>query len=428
MIIDHSYATILVMRYYILKTKKNIFPKFSVFRFILLIIIIFHGHCLQQKSLGQHMLFLSRDFHLSQTVIMRNQDIFLHVAFNLGMNYHVIEPFFLPVNKKYKNQVSYIKRQINSGIFYQWDDKTVTGDVNKNEILKQYISFPRRYNKSIKKMIFLEGYAQRSIYNTILNSGASYHIVDEYLKLFKDKVNFKSDLTGVVKFAVLFNSLEGKTSYNIDQNEIMYASLTTQKKEYVLYKFYHSNDKDYFFEDGVSINKTFFMMPIPGAKITSGYGYRVHPISREKKLHRGIDISARKGTPIQAAASGEIIRKLIDRGYGKYLIIKHNSIYSTLYAHMYNFHPNIVIGRHVVKGDTIGYVGDTGLSTAPHLHYEIRKYNIPINPKKIQISNELTGRELFAFNIEKNNIRKILQKKNHIITASQSLFNSNTRY
>ena len=156
-------------------------------------------------------------------------------------------------------------------------------------------------------------------------------------------------------------------------------------------------------------------MPIPGAKITSEYGYRIHPISREKKMHRGIDISARQGTPIQATASGTIAKKLVDRGYGKYLIIRHNDIYSTLYAHMYNFHPNIIVGQNVTKGDIIGYVGDTGLSTAPHLHYEIRRYNIPINPKKIQINNKLTGEELSAFNIEKDNINNILRNKNHII-------------
>ena len=424
MIIDHHYATILVMQYYILKTKKNIFPKFCVFCFILLIIVIFCHYSLQQKSLGNHVLCLSKDFHLSQTIVMRNQDIFFHVASNLGINHHIVQPFIFPMIKRHKNQM--IKRQVNSSIFYQWGNTTGMEDANKNEVFKKYVFFTMEHNKSTKKMVFLEGYAQRSVYNTILNSGASYYIVNEYIKLFQDKVNFKSDLMGVVKFAVLFNILESKTSYNIDQSEIIYASLATQKKEYILYKFYHCNNKDYFFEDGVSINKTFFMMPIPGAKITSGYGYRIHPISREKKLHRGIDISAKQGTPIQAAASGKIVRKLIDRGYGKYLIIKHNNIYSTLYAHMYNFHPNIVIGRHVIKGDTIGYVGDTGLSTAPHLHYEIRKYNIPINPKKIQISHELAGRELFAFNIEKNNIRKILQKKNHITIASQSLFNSNT--
>ena len=174
------------------------------------------------------------------------------------------------------------------------------------------------------------------------------------------------------------------------------------------------------------LDKAFFTKPIPGARVSSGYGYRIHPITGRKKFHRGIDFSAKRGTPIKASASGRIEKKAVGRGYGRYIIIKHSSKFSTLYAHMHKFDSNIRTGSYVKKGDIIGYVGNTGLSTAPHLHYEVRQYNMPINPGRVNMrtSDPLKGTHLVAFKAQKSKINSIIENKSKIILASKKSSNT----
>jgi murein DD-endopeptidase MepM/ murein hydrolase activator NlpD len=152
-----------------------------------------------------------------------------------------------------------------------------------------------------------------------------------------------------------------------------------------LYRYEFSNGTvEYFDSQGNSIKRALLKTPINGAKLTSGYGYRQHPIYGFSKMHQGLDYGAPQGTPILAAGDGvvELVKKQ-SRGYGNHVQIKHNGIYSTLYAHMSKFSGKAKKGARIKQGDVIGYVGATGTATGPHLHYEVIERGKKVNPVKV---------------------------------------------
>ena len=163
---------------------------------------------------------------------------------------------------------------------------------------------------------------------------------------------------------------------------------------------------DYFDRKGKNIKKALMKTPIDGAKLSSSYGMRKHPISGYNKLHKGVDFAAPKGTPVYAAGNGVIELLGNNSGYGKFIRIRHNSAYKTLYAHLNNFKKSVYKGLRVNQGDIIGYVGSTGKSTGPHLHYEIIYQGKQINPMKIKLPprKKLEGEELKRFITESKEI------------------------
>jgi murein DD-endopeptidase MepM/ murein hydrolase activator NlpD len=170
-------------------------------------------------------------------------------------------------------------------------------------------------------------------------------------------------------------------------------------KELALYNFKYDNKEGYYDVDGKSVIKTLMKTPINGARLSSSFGMRKHPTLGYNKLHQGTDFAARRGTPIMASGSGVVLRAQKYKGYGNYVSIKHNSTYVTAYAHMSKYGRNIKKGVRVNQGDTIGFVGTTGSSTGPHLHYEIIYQNKQINPMKIKLPSGkvLKGIELRRF-------------------------------
>ena len=167
-----------------------------------------------------------------------------------------------------------------------------------------------------------------------------------------------------------------------------------------------SGGVDYYDAKGNSVKRSLLRTPINGAKISSTYGLRMHPVLGYSRMHQGLDYSAQKGTPILAAGDGNIeFMKNQARGYGKHVQIKHNANYATLYAHMSRFASNIKPGGRVKQGDVIGYVGDTGLASGPHLHYEVIENGKKVNPSKMKAPKilPLKGTELARF---KENMRK----------------------
>jgi murein DD-endopeptidase MepM/ murein hydrolase activator NlpD len=167
-----------------------------------------------------------------------------------------------------------------------------------------------------------------------------------------------------------------------------------------------NGNSDFYNEKGESIRKALMKTPINGARITSGYGMRNHPISGYTKMHRGIDFGAPIGTPIYAAGDGVVQAASVRNGYGNYLKIKHNSQYSSAYAHLSRYASGIAPGKHVKQGQIVAYVGMTGAATGPHLHYEILVNNVQVNPAnvKFKTGTVLQGKELVAFRENMNKI------------------------
>jgi len=206
-----------------------------------------------------------------------------------------------------------------------------------------------------------------------------------------------------------FYTKDGKLSHTGD---ILYSSLTLGDKKISIYQFVHLDGQvAYYNEKGESIKKEFLRTPINAARISSKFGMRHHPVLGYSKMHQGIDFAAPVGTPILAAGGGIIESANHNYGnYGRYVRIKHNSTYSTVYAHASRFAKGIKPGSKVVQGQVIAYVGTTGRSTGPHLHYEVLEHGKHINPLKFKFasnSEKLTGKILEQFKQNKKKIDKL---------------------
>tara|TARA_Y100000588_G_C14182382_1_gene894232 strand:+ start:710 stop:1357 length:648 start_codon:yes stop_codon:yes gene_type:complete len=197
-------------------------------------------------------------------------------------------------------------------------------------------------------------------------------------------------------YEVFYNKNRRTVSYG----KIKYTNLTLHDNnlEYFLFKT-SEGFFDYFNRNGKNVRKALMKTPLDGAKLSSGFGTRKHPILGYNKFHKGIDFAAAIGTPIYAAGNGTIEYAGRNGGYGKYIRIRHNGSYKTAYAHLNNFNKGISKGVRVNQGQIIGYVGSTGLSTGPHLHYEIIYQGKPINPLKMKLpsTKTLKGAELEKF-------------------------------
>ena len=242
-----------------------------------------------------------------------------------------------------------------------------------------------------------------------LAQGVPYNIIDKFYEIFSFDVDFERDIYPGDKFQIMYENLYSDDGDYIGNGDVVFASLylNSRQQEFKLYRY--ENEKGivaYYDETGKSASKTLKKSPINGARISSKYGKRKHPILGYSRAHQGIDFAAPSGTPIPAAGSGKVVFKGWKNGYGNYIKIKHNGTYSTAYAHMKGFKSGIKVGSQVNQGQIIGYVGSTGLSTGPHLHYEIIKDGKHVNPLTIKLPSiqNLSSQEIAKFNTNKDKI------------------------
>lgn len=254
----------------------------------------------------------------------------------------------------------------------------------------------------------VSGTVKGNLFSSIKRAGADSTITKQLVNLFSYDVDFQRDIKIGDAFKILY---EYQTDYRhkiIKNTKIVYASISANGKQKELYRHVSSNNlSSYFDKNGNSIKRSLLKTPISGAKITSNFGYRTHPVLGYSRMHQGLDYGAPKGTPILAAGDGIIVlAKSLNRGYGKHLQIKHTASYSTLYGHLSKFATKINVGAAVKQGQVIGYVGDTGLASGPHLHYEVILDGKKINPAKVKASKflSLQGKELASF---KNSIKRL---------------------
>ena len=225
--------------------------------------------------------------------------------------------------------------------------------------------------KLTKKIIYKENIISNSLYRAAQNEGITPNIIIEFARIYGFQVDFQRDIRKNDYFQILYETFIDEKNNNIESGEILFANLNLSGVNYPLYFLNDQNYEGHYDENGKSIIKTLMKTPINGARLSSSFGMRKHPIDGFNKMHRGTDFAAPLGTPIMASGDGIITKSGWCGGGGNCVKIKHNSTYQTVYAHMSKFASGVKKGTRVKQGQVIGFVGSTGKSTGPHLHYEV---------------------------------------------------------
>ena len=236
-----------------------------------------------------------------------------------------------------------------------------------------------------KKEVVIKNTIKNNLYSSAIESGIEPNIIVEFARIFGFEVDFQRDIRKGDWFEILYEKFEDDNNKVRDTGKIIYASMYVNGEEINLYNFKYDNDEEYYDIKGKSITKSLMKTPINGARLSSSFGMRKHPILGYNKMHKGTDFAAPSGTPIMASGSGTVTRARWCGGGGNCVKIKHNSTYETIYAHMKAFAKGIKEGRKVNQGQIIGYVGSTGLSTGPHLHYEVLVNGKKVNSQKLKL-------------------------------------------
>jgi len=254
-----------------------------------------------------------------------------------------------------------------------------------------------------KKEVVVKNVIRNNLYSSAMDSGVEPNIIIEFARIFGFEVDFQRDIRKGDWFEILYEKFEDDNNKVRDTGKIIYASMYVNGEELNLYNFRYKNEEDYYDIKGKSITKSLMKTPINGARLSSSFGMRKHPILGYNKMHRGTDFAAPSGTPIMASGSGTITRARWCGGGGNCVKIKHNSTYETIYAHMKAFAKGIKEGRKVKQGQIIGYVGSTGLSTGPHLHYEVVVNGKKVNSQKLKLPSgkTLKGEERKDFELKR---------------------------
>ena len=244
---------------------------------------------------------------------------------------------------------------------------------------------------------------KNNLYSSAVEAGVEPNIIVEFARIFGFEVDFQRDIRRGDWFEILYEKFEDDNNKVRDTGKIIYASMYVNGEEINLYNFKFNNIEDFYDIKGKSITKSLMKTPINGARLSSSFGMRKHPILGYNKMHRGTDFAARSGTPIMASGSGTVTRARWCGGGGNCVKIKHNSTYETIYAHMKAFAKGIKEGRKVKQGQVIGYVGSTGLSTGPHLHYEVLVNGKKVNSQRLKLPSgkTLSGNEREQFELDR---------------------------
>jgi len=246
-----------------------------------------------------------------------------------------------------------------------------------------------------------------SLFADGIKNDVSPDILVKIIRLFSFDLDFQRDIRVNTVVSISYEFDEIVETGRLEYNDIKYASIIIDGKQLEYFKFITDDGYvDYFNREGKNVKKSILKTPLDGARISSNFGMRKHPISGFNKMHKGVDFAAPTGTPIYAGGNGTIEYVGRNGGYGKYIRIRHNNGYKTAYAHLSNYKKGISKGVRVNQGEVIGYVGSTGNSTGPHLHYEIIYQNKQINPLKLKLPSGkiLQGKELEKFKEEYNMI------------------------
>ena len=276
--------------------------------------------------------------------------------------------------------------------------KTTYVNIDK---VKDGLEITKNITQLFKKNIVVEGKILNNLYSSAVKAKMEPNVIIEFARIFGFEVDFQRDIRKGDEFEVMYERYMDDTNKFIQTGKILYAYLKVNNQKIKLYRFESKNDFDFYDEKGKSIKKALMKTPINGARLSSPFGNRKHPILGFTKHHNGTDFAAPTGTPIMASGNGTVIKAGWCGNGGNCVRIRHNSSYTTGYGHLSKFATKT--GRRVRQGQIIGYVGNTGMSTGPHLHYTVKYNGKFINSQKLKLPSGkiLKGEERKLFEIER---------------------------
>ena len=283
-------------------------------------------------------------------------------------------------------------------------------DINDDNFDQEVLSI-----KLDKKILYKENIILQSLYKSATDQNIPANTIIEFARIYGFQVDFQRDIRKQDKFQIMYEVFLDQNKKIIETGEILYANLKLSGQDNSLYYFDNEESEGHYDKNGKSVQKALMKTPINGARLSSSFGMRKHPIDGFNKMHRGTDFAAPMGTPIMASGNGIVKKAGWCGGGGNCVKIRHNSIYQTVYAHMSKFARGIKNGVRVKQGQTIGYVGSTGKSTGPHLHYEVIVNGKKVNSQKLKLPSGkiLKGKERKIF--ETNKIKLDILKSEKII-------------
>ena len=262
-----------------------------------------------------------------------------------------------------------------------------------------------------KKNHLVETTIDRGIYRTAKQSGIENSIVAQFARLYGFEVDFQRDLKKNDKIKIFYERYLDDDGVSQRTGNIIYSEITNVERNIVLYRYEYPNGSiAYFTPEGKSIEKSLMRTPINGAKLSSRYGFRIHPILGYNQMHQGTDFAAPIGTPVMASGAGTVEYSGWKGGYGKFISIRHSAVYQTNYAHLQDYAKGMRRGAKVQQGQVIGYLGSTGSSTGPHLHYEVVVNGKKENSQTLKLPSAapLEGNNKNLFEIQKRNIDNLI--------------------
>ena len=289
-----------------------------------------------------------------------------------------ITSFLFPISRTKKIQLT---RNLNTDLF---DKKIIITNLNK-------------------RIIFKEGKILSSLYKTGMDLDIQPNIIVEFAGIYGFQVDFQRDIRKNDSFQIMYTVFEDNNGKIFETGDVIFSNLKLSGVNSSLYYFDKKGSEGHYDKNGKSAKKALMKTPINGARLSSAFGMRKHPIDGFNKMHQGTDFAAPMGAPIMASGDGVVVRARWCGGGGNCIKIKHNSTYQTIYAHMSSFARGMKQGLRVKQGQIIGYVGSTGNSTGPHLHYEVVKNGKKINSQRLKLPSgkALKNKERKLFEIKK---------------------------
>ena len=330
-------------------------------------------------------------------------------------NYQIQKKEILEIKNALKKKVNLNKLNTKQIIEFSLDKTTNQIDEftfqisNKQKIFLVRDNSGNTFNDEIisiklnKKIVYRENLILQSLYKAATDEKIPANIIIEFARIYGFQVDFQRDIRKQDKFQIMYEIFLNDKNEIIETGEILFANLKLSGQDNGLYYFDKEGSEGHYDKNGKSVKKALMKTPINGARLSSPFGMRKHPIDGYNKMHRGTDFAAPTGTPIMASGDGVVKKAGWCGGGGNCVKIRHNSTYQTVYAHMSKFARGIKAGVRVKQGQTIGYVGSTGKSTGPHLHYEVIVNGKKVNSQKLKLPSGkiLKGQERKLFETKK---------------------------
>tara|TARA_B100000941_G_scaffold199193_1_gene144544 strand:+ start:241 stop:1533 length:1293 start_codon:yes stop_codon:yes gene_type:complete len=284
----------------------------------------------------------------------------------------------------------------------------LTQDLEKNTFNQEIV-----LTKLEKKIVYSENIILQSLYKSAVNKKIPANIIVEFARIYGFQIDFQRDIKKRDRYQIMYEVFVDEKTKVVETGNILFANLILTGEDNSLYYFDKEGSNGHYDKNGKSVKKALMKTPINGARLSSPFGMRKHPIDGFNKMHKGTDFAAPMGTPIMASGSGVIKKAGWCGGGGNCIVIKHNSTYQTIYAHMSKFAKGIRSGVRVKQAQIIGYVGSTGKSTGPHLHYEVVVNGKKVNSQTLKLPSGkiLKGEERKLFETKKIRLNVLKSEK-----------------